>query len=76
MGFEQKGAQGHKYSNNLGQITCKIAEPLFLIFLDLKKAYDMLDRSQSMRIMEGYYGVGAASICRILDSSNNLGLGI
>ena len=31
--------------------------PLFMIFLDLKKAYDTLDRTQAIRILEGY-GVG------------------
>jgi len=25
-----------------------------MIFIDLKKAYDTLDRSQAMRILEGY----------------------
>ena len=31
--------------------------PLFMIFLDLKKVYDTLDRTQAIRILEGY-GVG------------------
>jgi len=40
------------------QLRCRLDEPLFVVFIDLKKAYDTLDRSQAMRILEGY-GVGA-----------------
>ena len=32
-------------------------KPLYMIFLDLKKAYDTLDRTQAERILRGY-GVG------------------
>ena len=48
----------------LAQLRCRLDEPLFMIFIDLKKAYDTLDRSQAMRILEGY-GVGA-NIRRII----------
>ena len=48
----------------LAQLRCRSDEPLFMVFLDLKKAYDTLDRDQAMRILEGY-GVGA-NIRRIL----------
>ena len=39
------------------QLTMRTRTPLFMIFLDLKKAYDTLDRTQAIRILEGY-GVG------------------
>ena len=39
------------------QLTMRTCTPLFMIFLDLKKAYDTLDRTQAIRILEGY-GVG------------------
>jgi len=48
----------------MAQLCCRLDEPLYMIFIDLKKAYDMLDRSQAMRILEGY-GVGA-NIRRII----------
>ena len=48
----------------LAQLRCRTDEPVFMVFLDLKKAYDTLDRDQAMRILEGY-GVGA-NIRRIL----------
>jgi hypothetical protein len=41
----------------LAQMRCRSDEPLYLIFLDLKKAYDTLNRPQAMRILEKY-GVG------------------
>jgi len=41
----------------LSQLQCRSDEPLYMIFLDLKKAYDTLDRKQAMRILEAY-GVG------------------
>lgn len=41
----------------LMQLHSRSDKPLYMIFLDLKKAYDTLDRSQAMRILEGY-GVG------------------
>ena len=41
----------------LAQLRSRMDEPLFMIFLDLKKAYDTLNRPQAMRILEGY-GVG------------------
>ena len=50
----------------LAQMRRRTDEPLFLIFLDLKKAYDTLDRDQAMRILEGY-GVGR-NIRRIIRS--------
>jgi exonuclease III len=39
-------------------------KPLFMIFLDLKKAYDTLDRDRTLQIMRGY-GVGP-NICNII----------
>ena len=41
----------------LAQLRCRSDEPLFMVFLDLKKAYDTLNRTQAMRILEAY-GVG------------------
>ena len=38
--------------------------PLYMVFIDLKKAYDTLDRGQALRILKGY-GVGPA-ICKII----------
>jgi len=48
----------------LAQLRCRIDEPLFMVFVDLKKAYYSLDREQAMRILERY-GVGA-NIRRII----------
>ena len=39
--------------------------PLYMIFMDLKKAYDTLDRTQAIRVLKGY-GVGPA-IIRIIE---------
>ena len=39
--------------------------PLYMIFMDLKKAYDTLDRNQAVRVLKGY-GVGPA-IIRIIE---------
>ena len=50
----------------LAQLRSRSDEPLFMIFLDLKKAYDTLDRTQAMRILKGY-GVGR-NIRRIIDT--------
>ena len=50
----------------LAQLRRRTDEPLFLIFLDLKKANDTLDRNQAMRILEGY-GVGC-NLRRIIQS--------
>ena len=41
----------------LMQLHCRLDRPLFMVFIDLKKAYDTLDRKEAMRILEGY-GVG------------------
>jgi hypothetical protein len=41
----------------LMQLAQRTNKPLHMIFLDLKKAYDTLDRSRTMKILEGY-GVG------------------
>ena len=41
----------------LMQLHCRRDDPLFMIFIDLKKAYDTVDRSQALRILEAY-GVG------------------
>ena len=41
----------------LQQLAAMREEVLYVIFLDLTKAYDALDRSRSMEILKGY-GVG------------------
>jgi hypothetical protein len=41
----------------LMQLAQRTNKPLHMIFLDLKKAYDTLDRDRTMKILEGY-GVG------------------
>ena len=51
----------------LMQLHCRQNEPLFMIFIDLKKAYDTLDRSAALRVLKGY-GVGP-NILRILAST-------
>ena len=50
----------------LAQLSCREDQPLYMIFLDLKKAYDTLDRVQAMRILKGY-GVGD-NIRRIINT--------
>jgi hypothetical protein len=42
----------------LMQLAARTNKPLHMIFMDLKKAYDTLDRDRTMKILEGY-GVGA-----------------
>ena len=44
-------------SKLLQQLTAMREEVLYVIFLDLTKAYDALDRSRSLEILKGY-GVG------------------
>jgi hypothetical protein len=65
-GFRKKRGTGTAImeAKLLAQLRCRLDEPLYMIFIDLKKAYDTLDRSQAMRILEGY-GVGA-NILRII----------
>ena len=41
----------------LQQLAAMMEEVLYMIFLDLHKAYDALDRSRCLDILEGY-GVG------------------
>ena len=41
----------------LSQLRCRIDEPLYMVFIDLKKAFYSLDRERAMRILE-LYGVG------------------
>jgi len=48
------------------QLTMRGIHPLFMIFLDLKKAYDTLDREEAIRILRGY-GVGP-NIIRIIEN--------
>ena len=38
----------------LMQLAQRTNKPLHMIFLDLKKAYDTLDRDRTMKILEGY----------------------
>jgi hypothetical protein len=42
----------------LMQLAARTNKPLHMVFLDLKKAYDTLDRDRTLKILEGY-GVGA-----------------
>ena len=48
----------------LMQLNIRMDNPIYLIFIDLKKAYDTLDREAAIRILSGY-GVGP-NIIRIL----------
>jgi hypothetical protein len=41
----------------LMQLAQRSNKPLYMVFMDLKKAYDTLDRDRTMEILEGY-GVG------------------
>ena len=41
----------------LMQLAQRANKPLYMIFMDLKKAYDTLDRNRTMKILKGY-GVG------------------
>ena len=41
----------------LAQLQMRSDEPLYMVFMDLKKAYDTLDRTQALRILKEY-GVG------------------
>ena len=41
----------------LAQLRCRIDEPLYMVFIDLKKAFYSLDRERALRILE-LYGVG------------------
>jgi len=40
----------------LAQLRCRIDEPLFMVFVGLKKAYYSLDREQAMRKREWRWG--------------------
>ena len=44
------------------QLSAMREEVLYVIFLDLTKAYDALDRSRCLDILEGY-GVGTRALC-------------
>jgi Reverse transcriptase (RNA-dependent DNA polymerase) len=46
------------------QLAQRKTEPLFMIFLDLKKAYDTLDRGRTINILLGY-GVGTMT-CNLI----------
>ena len=50
----------------LQQLAALREEVLYVIFLDLHKAYDSLDRSRYLEILEGY-GLGPQS-CRLLQT--------
>ena len=44
--------------------------PFFMVFLDLKKAYDMLDRFWAMEVLKEY-SVGN-NLCRIIESQGDM----
>ena len=46
------------------QLAKRRKDPLYYIFLDVKKAYDSLDRERTLQLLSKY-GVGA-NICRLL----------
>ena len=48
-------------SKLLQQLSAMREEVLYVIFLDLHKAYDALDRSRCLEILEGY-GIGPRAI--------------
>ena len=48
------------------QLSCSQAIPYYMIILDLKKAYDTLDRGQALIVLKGY-GVGA-NLFRLLQT--------
>ena len=48
----------------LSQLRYQIEEPLYMVFIDLEKAFYSLDRERAMRILE-LYGVGV-NLCRII----------
>jgi len=50
----------------LSQLRYRIDEPLYMVFIDLKKAFYSLDRERAMPILE-LYGVGV-NLCRIIRS--------
>ena len=47
------------------QLAQRTTKPLYLVFLDLKKAYDTLDRGRTLGILKGY-GLGQ-NLCRIIE---------
>lgn len=47
------------------QLAQRTTKPLYFVFLDLKKAYDTLDRQRTLGILKGY-GVGR-NICSIIE---------
>ena len=49
------------------QLSCRQSVPYYIIFLDLKKAYDTLDRGQVIRVLQRY-GVGA-NLIRLIQAS-------
>ena len=48
----------------LAQLQIRSDEPLYMVFVDLKKAYDTLDRTQAMRILKST--VLEKSFCRFI----------
>ena len=47
------------------QLAQRTTKPLYFVFLDLKKAYDTLDRGRTLGILKGY-GLGK-NLCRIIE---------
>ena len=47
------------------QLAQRTTKPLYFVFLDLKKAYDTLDRGRTLKILKGY-GLGE-NLCRIIE---------
>ena len=64
-------------ANLLQQLAAMREEVLYVIFLDLTKAYDALDRSRSLKILKGYGGgrTGTEATDSILGTDDNGGKG-
>jgi hypothetical protein len=48
----------------LAQLQMRSDKPLYMVFMDLKKVYDKLDRTQALRILKEY-SVGERLLCII-----------
>ena len=61
------GTAGMEFKLNM-QLAQRTKKPLFIVFLDLKKAYDTLDRERTIEILRKY-GVGE-NVRRLADPTN------